>query len=518
METPATNSAGLSPASSSDNEKDQLTSKADGNALEASPLMRKSIAAALIGAVQFGWLMGELLYLPFNNAQFCIMPRIPAGQCILFPGHTKHEWTMQSTAWTVGGGLGALLSAYPADKFGRKLTLGWNGLLMIAGGLVQMLAGDIYTFAIGRCISGLASGIAVNVLNNYMREISPIQWRMFYSTMIQVALSVGTFMVTTLFYPIRDLPNEWEFKYLFGVPILFGLLQLAFMGAIIESPSWLIQTHQVERSREAMNQLYSSGDVESHWMALVESIQRQNNEVQTKSSKLGLLLSRKYSKQFSIAIVLATMQQLSGMNALVGYGPNMFKAVGVRELRLSNTFVNFSRLYNMYIAARYGNCFKRRTLLLFGSIGMMFMGIGFTLCQVYHNDVSKWFQILCMGGFVLSFCASIGSLGWLVSTVLVPETLGATSGAISTFFTWTAQFFIGVYYQQISSPSHWGNHAFFVFAGVTFVLFLFVLAFVQDTSHKTSDQVTAMFHTGSKTNEDFVRLHVVITHECFHGP
>ncbi|KAF0731270.1 hypothetical protein Ae201684P_011650 [Aphanomyces euteiches] len=257
-----------------------------------------------------------------------------------------------------------------------------------------MLAGDIYTFAIGRCISGLASGIAVNVLNNYMREISPIQWRMFYSTMIQVALSVGTFMVTTLFYPIRDLPNEWEFKYLFGVPILFGLLQLAFMGAIIESPSWLIQTHQVERSREAMNQLYSSGDVESHRMALVESIQRQNNEVQTKSSKLGLLLSRKYSKQFSIAIVLATMQQLSGMNALVGYGPNMFKAVGVRELRLSNTFANFSRLDNMYIAARYGDRFKRRTLLLFGSIGMMFMGIGFTLCQVYHNDVSKWFQIL----------------------------------------------------------------------------------------------------------------------------
>ncbi|CAK4276855.1 unnamed protein product [Aphanomyces euteiches] len=321
--------------------------------------------------------------------------------------------------------------------------------------------------------------------------------------MVQLALSTGALIVTSLMYAISKLPNEWEYKYLFGGPILLGVLQLAFMGFIIESPAWLIQTHQVERSLEVMNQLYQPGDVESHWKAQVESISRQNQEVQS-SSKLGLLLSPKYSKQFSIAVVLAMMQQLCGMNALVVYGPQLFQAIGIHELRLSNTLVNFSRFDNMFIAARFGDRFSRRSLMLVGSMGMVLGAVGFTLCQIYHDDTSKWFQVVCMAVFVGSFCFSIGSLGWLMSTELVPETLGATSGAIATFFTWTAQFFLGVYFQQISNVAHWGNHAFFIFAGVNFVFFIFVVAFVPDTNNKTSDQVTALFYTEADKDDDFI--------------
>ncbi|KAF0711381.1 hypothetical protein As57867_005288, partial [Aphanomyces stellatus] len=118
-------------------------------------------------------MMTEMAHLTYNNVAFCRMPRIPTGQCLLYPGHSTAEWTMQSTAWAVGGGVGALLSAFPADTFGRQKTLGFNGLIMIVGGLVQMLAGDIYTFAVGRGLSGIASGVAINVLNNYLREIAP---------------------------------------------------------------------------------------------------------------------------------------------------------------------------------------------------------------------------------------------------------------------------------------------------------------------------------------------------------
>ncbi|KAF0691658.1 hypothetical protein As57867_017098, partial [Aphanomyces stellatus] len=100
------------------------------NLLMASPAMNKSILFALLGAVQFGWIMTEMAYLPYNNIKFCRMPHIPTGQCLLYPGHTSAEWTMQSTAWAVGGGVGALLSAFPADTFGRQKTLGFNGLIM----------------------------------------------------------------------------------------------------------------------------------------------------------------------------------------------------------------------------------------------------------------------------------------------------------------------------------------------------------------------------------------------------
>ncbi|CAK4769306.1 unnamed protein product [Aphanomyces euteiches] len=468
--------------------------------------MKKSISAALVGALHFGWMMGEMSYLPFNNITYCQLPQIPTGQCILFPGHTNAEWTMQATAWAVGGAIGALLSAYPADKFGRRRTLGWNGLLMMAGGLVQMVAGDIYTFAVGRVALQ-----CINVLNNYLREISPVKWRMFYVTLVQLTLAFGALVVTTLFYPIRDLPHDWEFRYLFGGPILLGLIQMPLMRSIIESPTWLIQTHQVARAREVMTELYLPCDLDGHFKALVESIDRQTQEVKLSSSKLALLLSRKYSKQFVLSIVLGMMQQLCGMNALVVYGAQIFKNIGVHELRLANTFVNFSRLDNMYLAMRYGATLSRRTLLLVGSIGMTLGAIGFTLCQVHLNDTSKWIQLVCMAMFVSSFCFSIGSLGWLVSTELVPETLEATSGSVSTFFTWKAQFVIGVYFQQISNVAHWGNQAFLIFAGVNFVFFFFVLAFVPDTFNKTSDQVTALLYPQADAMDKMDDYSVVVS-------
>ncbi|KAF0691659.1 Aste57867_17158 [Aphanomyces stellatus] len=173
----------------------------------------------------------------------------------------------------------------------------------------------------------------------------------------------------------------------------------------------------------------------------------------------------------------------------------MFKAIGIKELRLSNTLVNYGRFHEMTFAARVGDRSNRRTLLLAGSVGMFLAAMGFTLCQIHMNDTTKWLQIVCTMTFVLSFCFSVGSLGWLVSTELVPEALGATSGAVSTFFTWTAQFFIGVYFQQISNPKHWGTHAFFIFAAVAFAFFWFVWVFVPETRLKTTDEVTALFYS-----------------------
>ncbi|ETV93904.1 hypothetical protein H310_12248 [Aphanomyces invadans] len=462
--------------------------------LVASPAMRRSILCALLGAFQFGWMMAEMAYIPFHHPKLCLLPRIPQGQCLVFPGHSTAEWTMQSTAWAVGGGLGALLSAVPADYLGRQRTLGYNGCLMVAGGLVQLFATDIYTFAVGRGLNGIASGVAINVLNNYLRELSPVQWRMFYLTLVQIALSVGTLVVTTFMYAIPDVPSTaWQFKPLFGGPVVIGVLQVASMPWIVESPVWLLHRDQLDEARHVMHQLYMPAGIEAHWTALVSTIDRQTREAASSSSKLSLLVSPKYRKQFSIAIVLATMQQLCGMNALVVYGPAMFKAIGIRELRLSNSIVNFGRFHDMYLAGKFGDRFNRRTLLLAGSMGMILGSLGFTLCQVYPSDTNDWIQIACTLMFVASFCASIGSMGWLVSTEVVPEVLGATSGAISTCCTWTAQFFIGVYFQQISSPEHWGTQAFGMFPAVLVVFAVFVWMFVPETRHRTTDEVTALF-------------------------
>ncbi|CAK4113342.1 unnamed protein product, partial [Aphanomyces euteiches] len=468
--------------------------------LKASPILQRSVAVALLGAAQFGWMLSEMGHLPFNNASLCRQADIPEGQCLLYPGHTTAQWTMQSTAWALGGALGALASAFLADTYGRKHTLGVNGLVMILGGLVQMLAPDMETFALGRGVSGIASGVAVNVLNNYLREVAPKQWRMFYMTLFHITMGFTAVVVSALMFAIPKVPTSaWQFKPLFGGPIVIGGLQLATMRFIVESPMWLLHRHRDTEAKQAVSQLYMSGDIDIYFVELAESMRAQTEESEAASSMLGLLVSPRYRVQFVIAVVLGTMQQLAGMSALVVYGPSIFKAIGLADLRLANIFMNYGRTHNMIIAALIGDRFNRRTLLVRLSVVMALAALGFTLCQVYMNDTSKYVVLVMLIFCVTSYTLSVGSLGWLVSTELLPEALAPTSGSFATFGTWMAQLFIGVYFQQISSPTHWGTQAFAIFAVLTLLFAVLAYAYVPETRLTTTDQVTAIF---TRDNQD----------------
>ncbi|KDO21443.1 hypothetical protein SPRG_12450 [Saprolegnia parasitica CBS 223.65] len=110
--------------------------------------MYATIGSALLGAFQFGWLL-SLNSVPFNAN--CDANPIPVGDCLLFAPHSENKWTLAVSAWIAGGAVGAICSGLPADVFGRKKTLG-------------SLATTLETFTIGRLISGVASGVAINEL------------------------------------------------------------------------------------------------------------------------------------------------------------------------------------------------------------------------------------------------------------------------------------------------------------------------------------------------------------------
>ncbi|OQS01831.1 Major Facilitator Superfamily (MFS), partial [Thraustotheca clavata] len=159
-------------------------------ALIPMPILYVTIAVALMGSFQFGWLLSETNYRPFNVG--CDKDSIPDKECIIFPHHTDTEWTMGVTAWIVGGIIGACFSGIPADKFGRQKSLLFNAIIMIIGGAIQASATEIYQFAVGRIFSGLASGAAINIANVLISEISPTQMRGMFATGLQVGAAFGS--------------------------------------------------------------------------------------------------------------------------------------------------------------------------------------------------------------------------------------------------------------------------------------------------------------------------------------
>ncbi|MGA7752589.1 MAG: MFS transporter, partial [Candidatus Sulfotelmatobacter sp.] len=74
---------------------------------------------------------------------------------------TLHGIAMASALY--GTVAGSLLGGWPADRFGRKATLLWIGVLYFVGAVGSALAPGVGTFIAARVIGGLGIGISTVV-------------------------------------------------------------------------------------------------------------------------------------------------------------------------------------------------------------------------------------------------------------------------------------------------------------------------------------------------------------------
>jgi MFS family permease len=91
----------------------------------------------------------------------------------LSPG--MHGIAMGSALY--GTVVGAMLGNWPTDRFGRKATLLWIGVLYFISAVWSGLAPDVYSFIAARVIGGIGIGVSTIAAPLYIAEIAPAQWR-----------------------------------------------------------------------------------------------------------------------------------------------------------------------------------------------------------------------------------------------------------------------------------------------------------------------------------------------------
>ncbi|KAF0697250.1 Aste57867_12022 [Aphanomyces stellatus] len=474
---------------------ESLIHEEHADALLPTKVLYVSVLIALMGAFQFGWLLSQLNYLPFNTKKTCAAHPIQEGTCIMFPGHSKHEWTMNVTAWIVGGALGAVLSGIPADKFGRKRTTFLNAFVMITGALVEVVAKDIYVFSLGRLLSGIATGTAINVSNVLISEISPSQMRGLFSTGLQVGVALGSLAVTTAHYVIGS-HHEYAWRLLVGFPIVLGGVQILLMPLMTQSPVWLVAHGKVDAAAAEMRRLYQPTNYDAILKTLVAAHDEEQREI-AGINPWSALFSRKYMRQLLIAITLCSAQQLCGINAIMYYSAAIFNSAGITDPRVANTIVNLIRTASILVAAKVMDKFKRKTLLCGGMTIMAIAGTGLVYALCNANSAVA---VASVGIYVAAFCLSIGPMAWMVSSELFPDFLHANAGSVGTMFTWVCNFLIGVYYPILSSDDKMGNYAFCIFIGLLVAFVLFVFFVVPETGHKTYVEIQQCFGIDDNTS------------------
>ena len=310
--------------------------------------------------------------------------------------------------------VGALFGAIPTQRFGRKKTLLWVGVLYTVSAIGSALANDPYTFAIFRFLGGLgvgASGIAVPA---YISEIAPARSRGRLVGLYQASLVFGILLAFISNYLLNDIgENDW--RWMMGVEAFPAIVYTLLCFIIPKSPRWLITRGSLDEAKTIFKKIDPHGSFEK----LVKEINESSNTNINEES----IFDKKYSFPLKLAFLVAFFNQLSGINAFLYYAPRIFEEGGLGESTslLSSIGIGVTNLIFTIVGVSLIDKLGRRNLMYYGSFGYI-ISLSLVACAFFF----KWEGILIplfLFVFIASHAIGQGAIIWVYISEIFPNHL-----------------------------------------------------------------------------------------------
>lgn len=462
-------------------------------------ILYTSAMLAFVLPLQYGWSTSQLNLRKFHHVEDCNARPVAEGTCIMFPGHTKFQWTIVVNAWIVGGMFGSFFVGKLSDRFGRKQVLVYNCGVIIVSSILMAVVSNLWIFAVGRLLAGIASGATSGNVGSYINEISPPHLRSLLGSGLHSSNTVGILLVVTTFF-YMDFENGW--RYIGAFPIVLAIIFLSMSPYLmVESPVWLLMKGRRVDAEAVLTKLYGADNVPValEWIEskrkvdieLQSSVWSENGNEVVRSGKgapFSELISPALRRQFIIVIGVACMQKITGINTVFYYSSDLFTQAGLDNVLVSTIIIDIVNmlpsLVSGLLAARFGN----RSMLLWGILGMFISAIGVTLSLSF-----SWssLTILFIATYVTAFGVSLGPLMYVIVADIYPDYARATVSSIGVMVAWSSNLIVGVGYPYISSAL--GDLAYLPFVVLLALSFAFIYFLVPETSGKTNEEIQDEF-------------------------
>jgi SP family xylose:H+ symportor-like MFS transporter len=412
------------------------------------------------------------------------------------------QLTPIETGWAISSALvgclvGAFFSDYLSDKFGRKVTMLITAVLFILNSVGTALPISFSMFVLFRIVGGVGVGIASMVVPMYIAEIAPPKRRGALVGNYQLAIVIGIVVVYFVNYFIAlqgdanwNLNTGW--RWMFGSELIPSLLFLFFIFLIPESPRWLFQKGETNKAVAVLQKLNSEDEV-VRVQSEIENSLHQENINQWKH--LGNPI---YKKALFVGIGLSVLQQLTGINAILYYAPEIFKSLGSSTdvSLLETSILGVVNLIFTVLAIKLVDKMGRKPLLYIGSIGMT-IALAAVGLFIYYDALGNWvlpFLLLFMAAFSISW----GPIVWVLLSEIFPNNIRSLALAISVFIQWVANFVVTQVFPSLVENKWLNDHfngafPFYLFSGICLFSLLFVWKKVPETKNKSLEQMDTLW-------------------------
>lgn len=340
-----------------------------------------------------------------------------------------HGLALSAALW--GTVIGSLFGGIPTERFGRKKTLLWIGVLYFVSAVGSALAIEEYFFIISRFIGGLGVGISTVVAPLYISEIAPAKLRGRLAGMFQFNIVFGILIAFLSNAIIANIGGEHTWRWMLGIEAVPAIIYTLMCFGLPESPRWLI-VHAGNRQEgveifRRINPNSTSEEIDQ----LVSDVEAAAG---SKSSKAPFWTAR-LKLPIMLAFLIAFFNQLSGINAILYFAPRIFEMTGLGEKAalLQSVGIGIINLIFTFAGLFLIDKLGRRTLLYIGSFGYI-ASLG--LCSWGFSTENFAIVPMCILTFIAAHAIGQGAVIWVFISEIFPNRNRASGQALGSFTHW----------------------------------------------------------------------------------
>ncbi len=386
---------------------------------------------------------------------------------------------MSMALW--GTVLGALIGGIPAERFGRKKTLFWIGVLFAVSALGTALAPNPYIFSFFRFIGGLGIGVSSVVAPTYISEISTPATRGRLTAMYQFNIVFGILVAYVSNFLLQGVGGDNDWRYMLGVLGIPSIIYTLLVIGVPESPRWLISVkNNLIKAKETLVQIGAENPDEE-----IKNIVTANAIVDKRGGN-ETIFSAKFKRVLFLAFLVAFFNQLSGINFILYYAPEILSRIGLgakeslgNSIAIGGTNLIFT-FVGLYLIDRIG----RKTLLIIGSIGYIISLA--MVAYAFKAETGPTFLMTFLLMFIASHAIGQGAVIWVFIAEIFPNKVRAMGQSFGASVHWVFAAIITLITPLFLDKDHgllkknpWPIFAFF--AGMMVLQLIWVLTKVPET-------------------------------------
>ncbi|XP_040243558.1 sugar transporter ERD6-like 4 isoform X4 [Aegilops tauschii subsp. strangulata] len=361
----------------------------------------------------------------------------------------------------------------------------------ILGWLAISSAKDTTFLYMGRLLEGFGVGIISYTVPVYIAEISPQNKRGALGCVNPLSVTIGMVLAYVL-----GMLVPWRMLAVIGaLPCTILIPGLFF---IPESPRSLAKMNKMDDFEASLQVLRGSEtDITSEVNDIKTAVASANK---TTSIRFQELKQKKFCMPLILGIGLLVLQQLSGINAILFYAGNIFKAAGLTNSNLAACGLGAIALLASGITSWLLDRAGRRILLIISSAGMtlslLAVAVIFFLKDNVPQDSDMYYilslvSLLAIVAYVFTFSFGMGAIPWVIMSEILPVSIKSLAGSFATLANWLTSFGITMTANLLLSWSAGGTFACYTL--VSAFTLVFIILWVPETKGRTLEEIQWSF-------------------------